>query len=184
MVNLAKRMRHLKTRLFSIRLGPGAAILPKDVKRIHLDFATKFNDGHLGPRRFFQHCLPRLKYHNPGVSMTVNRTTNQAGPATMTVFFGTSPTSAAPASTSVNERVQVIDMKHRKEPEILQRLLELTKAVPVRATEEEELEVRAMEEEAARSEVDKERNRQFLEEKRRQAALLAQAKASVSASLA
>ena len=102
----------------------------------------------------------------------------------MTVFFGTSPTSAAPASTSVNERVQVIDMKHRKEPEILQRLLELTKAVPVRATEEEQLEVRAMEEEAARSEVDKERNRQFLEEKRRQAALLAQAKASVSASLA
>ncbi|MCJ1381790.1 hypothetical protein MMC17_004901 [Xylographa soralifera] len=183
MVNIARRTRHLKT-LFSIRLGPGAAILPKDVKRIHLDFATKFNDGHLGPRRFFQHCLPRLKYHNPGVSMTVNRTTNQGGPATMTVFFGTSPTSAAPAGTSVNERVQVIDMKHRQEPEILQRLLEVTKAVQVRATEEEELELRAMEEESARSEGDRERNRLFLEEKRRQAALLAQAKASVSASLA
>jgi len=60
----------------------------------------------------------------------------------------------------------------------------VTKAVPVRATEEEELELRAMMDESARSEADKERNRQFLEEKRRQAALLAQAKASVSASLA
>ncbi|MCJ1280745.1 hypothetical protein MMC26_000062 [Xylographa opegraphella] len=179
MVNIAKRMRHLKS-LFSIRLGPGAAILPKDVKRIHLDFATKFNDGHLGPRRFFQHCLPRLKYHNPGVSMTVTRTTNQAGPATMTVFFA----GAAPAGSSVNERVQVLDMKHRQEPEILHRLLEVTGAVPVRATEAEELELRAMEEEGARSAVDRERNRLFLEEKRRQAALLAQAKASVNASLA
>ncbi|MCJ1402667.1 hypothetical protein MMC11_005887 [Xylographa trunciseda] len=178
MVNIAKRMRHLKT-LFSVRLGPGAAILPKDVKRIHLDFATKFNDGHLGPRHFFQHCLPRLKYHNPGVSMTVNRTTNQAGPATMTVFFATPPTSAAPPSTSVNERVEVINMKHRPESEILLKLLEVTKAVKVRATEEEELELRAMEEERARSEVDRERNRLFIEEKRRQEALLAQAKASL-----
>ncbi|MCJ1392443.1 hypothetical protein MMC18_005310 [Xylographa bjoerkii] len=183
MVNIAKRMRHLKT-LFSIRLGPGAAILPKDVKRIHLDFAAKFNDGHLGPRRFFQHCLPRLKYHNPAVSMTVNRTTDQAGPATLTVFFGTSPASPAPASTSVNERVEVIDMKHRQEAEILARLLELTRAVQVRATEEEELELLAMEEERVRSEGDRERNRLFLEEKRRQEALLAQAKASVNASLA
>ena len=112
--------------------------------------------------------------------MTVNRTTNQSGPATLTVFFG----GAAPAGTSVNERVQVVDMKHRQEAEILQRLLEVTKAVPVRVTEEEELELRAMADESARSEGDKERNRLFLEEKRRQAALLAQAKASVSASLA
>ena len=116
--------------------------------------------------------------------MTVNRTTDQAGPATMTVFFGSAPTSAAPAGSGVNERVQVVDMKHRQEPEILQRFLDITKAVPVAATEEEELELRAMREESARSEVDKERNRLFLEEKRRQAALLAQAKASVNASLA
>ena len=36
--------------LLSIRIGPGAAILPRDVSRIHMDFAPKFNDGHLGPR--------------------------------------------------------------------------------------------------------------------------------------
>ena len=33
-----------------IRTGPGAAILPPEVKRIHLDFAIKINDGHAGPR--------------------------------------------------------------------------------------------------------------------------------------
>jgi len=32
--------------------------------------------------------LPRLKYHNPVIPMTVSRTRNQAGPATLSIFFG------------------------------------------------------------------------------------------------
>jgi len=36
--------------LLAIRLGPGAAMLPPEVTRIHMDFAFKLNDGHFGPR--------------------------------------------------------------------------------------------------------------------------------------
>lgn len=50
MVSLLQRMRKLQTTLLAIRTGPGAAVLPKDVKRLHLRFATKIEDGHMGPR--------------------------------------------------------------------------------------------------------------------------------------
>ncbi len=36
--------------LLAIRLGPGAAILPKNIDRLHMDFAIKIDDGHRGPR--------------------------------------------------------------------------------------------------------------------------------------
>ncbi len=39
---------HLK--LLNIRYGPGAAILPSEVTRIHLEFAKRWNDGQYGPR--------------------------------------------------------------------------------------------------------------------------------------
>ncbi|MCJ1476561.1 hypothetical protein MMC13_005227 [Lambiella insularis] len=150
-----------------------------------MDFASEWNGGHLGPRRFWKTCLPRLKYHNPAVSMTVNRTTDQAGPATMTIFFATTPnTSAAaasPSSSSVNERVEVIDMKNRPELETLQNLLEITKAVKVKPTEEEELELRQMQEEDVKSEQDREKSRVFREKFKAEQALLAQAKEIIKA---
>lgn len=43
-------MRKLQTKLLAIRLGPGAVVLPKEVKRIHMRFAPKINEGHMGPR--------------------------------------------------------------------------------------------------------------------------------------
>ncbi len=36
--------------LVRLRTGPGAAILPHDVTRIHMEFNHKYNDGHMGPR--------------------------------------------------------------------------------------------------------------------------------------
>ena len=50
MVSLSQRMRKLQTKLLAIRLGPGALVLPKEVKRIHMRFGTKINGGHMGPR--------------------------------------------------------------------------------------------------------------------------------------
>lgn len=50
MVSLPQRMRKLQTKLLAIRLGSGALVLPKDVKRIHLRFAQKIDGGHMGPR--------------------------------------------------------------------------------------------------------------------------------------
>lgn len=50
MPSLAQRMRKLQTQLLAIRLGSGALVLPKDVKRIHMRFAQYKKGGHMGPR--------------------------------------------------------------------------------------------------------------------------------------
>ena len=170
----------LCSQLLDIRLGPGAAILPKDVKRIHMDFASKINDGHFGPRKFWKIYLPRLKYHNPAVSMTVNRTTDQKGPATLTVFFTSPADSISPVDSSVNERTEVLDMKHKQESEILGQLMKITRAKQVKPTEAEELELRQIEEEKVKSEEDRRRMAAVTGQRRREAELLAQAKASIA----
>ncbi|PGG98044.1 hypothetical protein GX51_07018 [Blastomyces parvus] len=94
MVSLVKRMRALKT-LLNIRVGLGAALLPPatstpglpPVSRIHLTYAQKIYEGHGGPRKFWRVCLPRLKYHNPALAVTVKQTTEQEGPATLSIYF-------------------------------------------------------------------------------------------------
>lgn len=50
MPSLSQRLRKLQTKLLAIRLGSGALILPKEVKRIHMRFATRIEGGHMGPR--------------------------------------------------------------------------------------------------------------------------------------
>jgi len=50
MVAVIKRMRKLRAKLLAIRIGPGAAVLPPEVTRIHMDFARDIEDGHYGPR--------------------------------------------------------------------------------------------------------------------------------------
>jgi large subunit ribosomal protein MRP49 len=50
--------------LLDLRCGPGAAVLPTEVTRIHMDFSTKLGGGHMGAkyvsidsRTILQHCL-------------------------------------------------------------------------------------------------------------------------------
>ncbi|KFZ12811.1 hypothetical protein V502_06915 [Pseudogymnoascus sp. VKM F-4520 (FW-2644)] len=187
MVSILRRMTKLRA-LLAIKLGPGAAVLPKNVTKLHMEFAKRMNDGHFGPRKFWQSYLPRLKFHNPAVSMTLDRTTNQEGPALMTVYFddATQPqTPSAPVAgtqteptTSNQQRVVTINMKHRHESEILSQLLALTNAVPVEPTPEE---VEQLQELAAQQEVsekDSARHRVFNEEKKREEAILAQARSA------
>ncbi|KAH0414018.1 hypothetical protein KCU90_g16126, partial [Aureobasidium melanogenum] len=80
MVSLLQRMRKLQTKLLAIRLGPGAAVLPKEISRIHMRFAPKIDGGHMGPRKFWRHELVRLKFHNPAIPMTLDRTAAQTDP--------------------------------------------------------------------------------------------------------
>ncbi|QSZ33322.1 hypothetical protein DSL72_002910 [Monilinia vaccinii-corymbosi] len=151
MVNLIKRMSKLRAgkeihmilsliprfeidlpafaQLLEIRLGPGAAILPPEVTRIHLDLAYGLA-GHLGPRHFWRRCLPRLKYHNPAVPMTVNRTTDTSDPATLTIHFSTPPNPTDTPTTYT----KTIECKHRGVYDILHDLMELTKAQKVLPT--------------------------------------------------
>ena len=147
-----------------------------------MDFAEKQNEGHLGPRKFWRSYLPRLKYHNPAISMTVHRTTNQSGPATMTIFLSTEGLVSVTPTTDfmTNEKVTTIDMKHRHESEILKDLLKITQAQVVDATPEEELQLQQLEEQRRQSEIDRERSKQNLEKRRQEARLLAQAREALS----
>ncbi|KAK7746985.1 hypothetical protein SLS53_002173 [Cytospora paraplurivora] len=82
---IGKRMNKLKA-LMNVRNGPGAAKLPPNVTKIHMEFAHKWDDGNFGSRKFWRDHLPRLKYHNPQVPMIVNRTREQHGPATLSIY--------------------------------------------------------------------------------------------------
>ncbi len=170
-------------------------MLSNDIKRIHLDFAHKLNDGHFGARKVWRKYLPRLKYHNPAISMTVNRTLDQNGPATLTVFFAPPPRSSsataspapssstdpstAPSGHPTTDRVETIDMKHKHESEILSRLLELTKGKPYEASPDELAELRDVDDEKRRSERDKEAQARLNEVKRQEKALLDLARGGV-----
>ncbi|KAI9775809.1 MAG: hypothetical protein M1839_000860 [Geoglossum umbratile] len=197
MVSIIRRMYKLRERvkfpLLAIRIGPGAAILPKDVKRIHMEFAVKQNDGHLGPRKFWREYLPRLKYHNPAVAMTVSRTRDQSGPATVTVFT-TSPStsvttplatagSTTPAldSRTTQERAVSIDVKRLTESQIFSQLSKLTGLEAVEATPEEEALLRNMEEEKAIRRADAERSVKQQDRRKREAEMLRQARGEMVA---
>ncbi|KFY08340.1 hypothetical protein V492_06310 [Pseudogymnoascus sp. VKM F-4246] len=188
MVSILKRMTKLRA-LLAIKLGPGAAVLPKNVTKLHMEFAKRMNDGHFGPRKFWQSYLPRLKYHNPTVSMTLERTENQEGPALMTVYFDdtTQPqTPSSPAAgtqteptTSNQQRVVTINMKHRHESEILSQLLALTNAVPVEPTPEETERLAELAVKQELSEKDSARHLIYNQEKKREQAILAHARSGI-----
>lgn len=74
------------------------------------------------------------------------------------------------------ERAVAVDVKHMHEGEILARLMEVTGAVAVVATKEEEEELRMVGEERGRSEKDKERTAEVKENRRRRESLLALAR--------
>ncbi|KAK3946195.1 CI-B8 domain-containing protein [Diplogelasinospora grovesii] len=184
--------------LLGIRHGPGAAILPTNVTRIHMEFAHKINDGHMGPKKFWREHLPRLKFWNPAIPMIVNRTTDQLGPATMTLYFRDDGAPAAskselpqPSSSSTGhskapepsegERAVTIDMKNRRSEVILKDFMDMTGAVPVIPTPQEEAEMRDAAELKQRGEIDRERVRKMLEAERREAAMISQARSEAAA---
>ncbi|CAK7203216.1 hypothetical protein SEUCBS139899_005947 [Sporothrix eucalyptigena] len=201
MVGVVRRMNKLKA-LLNLRHGPGAAILPNEVTRIHLEFANRWNNGQYGPRKFWQTCLPRLKYWNPSIPMIVNRTADTAGPATLTIYLrhgqdgsskGASPVNqnTQPSSSFVgaskapeptpSERTVQIDMKGLHSDAILKDFLAKTGASVVSPTPQEEEDMRDVKERAERSKVDREVMARHLFAQRREAAILAQAKSEAAA---
>ncbi|EXJ63956.1 hypothetical protein A1O7_00291 [Cladophialophora yegresii CBS 114405] len=86
MVNVLKRMRHLQP-LFAIRHGEGAAILPPpplpQLTRLSLQYdRQQWNKSTRPARIFHKEHLPRLKYHNPGLPITVEQ-----GPGRLQLTF-------------------------------------------------------------------------------------------------
>ncbi|KAJ5322301.1 hypothetical protein N7541_007582 [Penicillium brevicompactum] len=159
MVNLFKRLRKLQT-ILQTKVGTGAAIFPTlasastefpAVTRLHLTYAQKIDNGHGGARHFWRKCLPRLKYHNPGVSMSVKQTQDQSGPAALTLYFaGEKAGSAAIAlanerkitdslapAAEAGEKSVVLDIRNYTYKQIWDRVQVMTNAKVVNPTGED-----------------------------------------------
>ncbi|KAL5045243.1 hypothetical protein BDW71DRAFT_184543 [Aspergillus fruticulosus] len=175
MVNLFKRMRKLKT-ILNIRVGTGAAILPSAanatseypaVTRLHLTYARKIYGGHQGARHFWRQCLTRLKYHNPGVPITVKQTDNQDGPASLTVYFAKKLSNAASLNAaakdehapepSATEKTATVDIRNLTYQDIWNKVKNMTGAQEVPPTEEEKAELAKFEQMAQQSVKDRAR---------------------------
>jgi large subunit ribosomal protein MRP49 len=166
--------------------------------RATLDNARRVATDPLLDRKFWREHLPRLKFWNPAIPMIVNRTTDQLGPATMTLYFRDDGAPAAakselpqPSSSSTGhskapepsegERAVTIDMKNRLSEVILKDFMDMTGAVPVIPTPQEEAEMRDAAELKQRGEIDRERVRKMLEAERREAAMISQARSEAAA---
>ncbi|KAJ5086904.1 hypothetical protein NUU61_008211 [Penicillium alfredii] len=200
MVNIFKRMRNLRT-VLNFRLGSGAAILPSvanatkeypAVTRLHLTYARKIYGGHQGARHFWRRCLPRLKYHNPGVPMTVRQTDEQDGPAALTIYFAQRASNAATAlaadkkvtdshapAPESGEQAAVVNVKDLTYAEIWSRVQAATGAQGVSPTAEETQELKKLEDMRVKSEEDRKRVLGFREAKKDQERMIAEARKEV-----
>ncbi|KAI9869396.1 MAG: hypothetical protein M1813_000185 [Trichoglossum hirsutum] len=123
--------------------------------------------------------------------MTVSRTTDQSGPATMTVFYASPSTNTAtPSATTTatiptppdqgpQERTVSIDMKHFTESGIFSQLSKLTGLEIVKATPEEEDIMRNMAEEMTIRKANAKRSAIQREQRKREADMLRQARGEI-----
>ena len=155
-------------------------------------------------RKFWRYELVRLKYHNPAIPMTIDRTnTSPDSDAIMSIHFTapnatqtsdsatSSPAPLTSTSTSTDsadtpdyaatERVEEIPMKNRTNSEILQDLVRVTKAYPVEPTEAERQEMRALEEQTIQSERASALSLEVRQRVKREKELLEQAKGDLAA---
>ena len=120
---------------------------------------------------------------------------DQSTPANLTLFYAPEPSSdsptASPAPTSSTtststssdhqpfDRTHTIRMKHRTDAQILEELMDVTKALEVRPTPEDEAMMRDLEEQEARSEKDRQLMAKVMRERKAEEARLKQAKGEV-----
>ncbi|KAK4139170.1 CI-B8 domain-containing protein [Dichotomopilus funicola] len=199
MVNIGHRLRNLDS-LLNLRTGPGAAILPKDVTRIHMRFALRLEGGHMGPRKFFRENLPRLKFHNPTIPMIVQRNDDNAGPATLSIYFREATGSATAAETpwgitssrvmdgsieppapGPGERVLTINMRGAHSEKILKDFLTKTGAVAVPISPRDEALKRKLEELEVYAEIDRARVLKEHQDYKREKRMLEQAQSEAAA---
>ncbi|KAJ5259562.1 hypothetical protein N7478_012543 [Penicillium angulare] len=203
MVNLFKRLHKLKS-ILEVRTGTGAAIFPTlqtatkefpPITRLHLTYAQKIYGGHQGARHFWRRVLPRLKYHNPHVPITVSPTTEQEGPAALTVYFHERLSSTAPGISGPKpvtdkyapqpvgeEKSAVIDLKNLNYEEIWRRVQASTGAESYVPNVQDEEDLKKVADVKARGPGDRARNLAMRQAKRDQERMLAEARGEVESS--
>jgi large subunit ribosomal protein MRP49 len=152
---------------------------------------------------FWRHELVRLKFHNPAIPMSIDRTALQTDPALLSIHYtnpdavqSSSSATSAPAardSTTKNstpseanstERVETINMTHSNNTEILEAFVKLTKAYPVEPTAEEKEELASLEEQRVRSAAASKLSAEVRARQKREKELLEQARGDLAASQA
>ncbi|KAE8150413.1 CI-B8 domain-containing protein [Aspergillus avenaceus] len=198
MVNIFRRMRKLQS-LLNVRVGTGAAVLPSvasankelpAITRLHLTYARKIYGGHQGARHFWRNCLPRLKYHNPGLRMTVKQTDEQEGPAALTIYFAERASNAAsltaaniedkhaPAPES-SEKTAILDVKNLGYEQIWAKVKMMTGAEEIPTTAEEEAQLKKFEQLREQSSKDRVRIAEMRQAKKDQERMLQEARGEV-----
>ncbi|WEW60649.1 hypothetical protein PRK78_006136 [Emydomyces testavorans] len=195
MVSILKRMRKMKS-LLDIRVGIGAAMLPSasspsrfsPVTRLHLTYARKIYEGHMGARKFWRECLPRLKYYNPAIAMSVKQTDDNAGPAILTLYFANKDGAgkAIPSTTdefapipTESEVIKDIDVKGKSLEEIWTSFKDLTGAEELKISDNDRQELEERSRQREKSEVDRQRVAGIRQARKDQEKLLATARADV-----
>jgi large subunit ribosomal protein MRP49 len=149
---------------------------------------------------FWRHELVRLKFHNPAIPMSIDRTALQTDPALLSVHYtnpdavqSSSSVTSAPASrdsTTKNttpseaastERVETINMTHSNNTEILEAFVRLTKAYPIEPTAEEKEELASLEEQRIRSAAASKLSAEVRARQKREKELLEQARGDMAA---
>ena len=150
---------------------------------------------------FWRHELVRLKFHNPAIPMSIDRTAAQTDPALLSVHYtnpdavqsSSSATSApaardsttkntTPSDASPTERVETINMTHSNNTEILEAFVRLTKAYPVEPTAAEKEELATLEEQRVRSAAASKLSAEVRARQKREKELLEQARGDIAAS--
>ncbi|KAH7090757.1 CI-B8 domain-containing protein [Paraphoma chrysanthemicola] len=184
------------------RCGPGALILPKEVSKISMEFNTKLYGGHRGARKFWREMLPRIKYRNPTIPISISRHTDADGPSLLHIYT-TSPTpQQAPTTSSVSNQApsssatpnpqttlvpdtspptHTLNIRDINESEILDMLVKTIGATQLEMTEQEKAEMQEMKEQNERSEKDRVQVREYLTKERREQELLKLARGEVPA---
>ncbi|GAM84608.1 hypothetical protein ANO11243_026040 [Dothideomycetidae sp. 11243] len=162
-------------------------------KKLHSVSAMSSADVVLS--KFWKHELIRLKFHNPAVSMTVDRSVKTEEEAFLTVFFAPkdaaktsgAETGGTHATTSTSgdkvasdhtpsEKTESVSISHKLPHEILQDLVRLTDAEIIDPEAEDVQLEKDLAEQDTRSQADREQSMALNAEKKRQADLLAEAR--------
>ncbi|RJE23572.1 50S ribosomal protein Mrp49, partial [Aspergillus sclerotialis] len=184
-----------------MRTGLGAAYLPNQttatteyppISRLHLTYAQKIYKGHQGSRHFWRQMLPRLKYHNPAIPMTVRQIDNQDLPPVLTVYFSggqVSKPASLNAAKDINdeyapkaeagEKSAVLNLRDLPVAEIWKKVQLVTGAKDVEILEKDRKEKKWLDELDERSVKDQERVAAINKKKKDQERMLEEARKEV-----
>ncbi|KAF2036162.1 hypothetical protein EK21DRAFT_52887, partial [Setomelanomma holmii] len=169
---------------------------------ISMEFNTKLYGGHRGARKFWREMLPRIKYRNPSIPISINRHTDPDGPSLLHIYTAAPTPKQAPTTSSVSNQApassetpnpqttlvpdtspptHTLNIRDQDQSEILEALVKTIGATEIQPTEQERAEMQEMKEFKERSEKDRVEVREKLLKERREQELLKLARGEVPA---